>query len=240
MLLAAALVLGVTYFPASGATAVNPDTHLVITFASAPTLGSAGRIRIYDAADDRLVDTLDFSIPPGPTTGPGALAGRVPYTPVPYAYTPGRRATNADTVAGTPSGVAARTASTSQLTIIGGFTDAFHFYPIIVHGNVATIYPHNNLLTYGRTYYVQIDPGVLTIADNGFNGVSGKRGWTLSTKLKAPAADSTRVVVAADGTADFNTVQGALDFVPDRGRQRVTIFIRNGDYEEIVYFRNKS
>jgi pectin methylesterase-like acyl-CoA thioesterase len=47
-------------------------------------------------------------------------------------------------------------------------------------------------------------------------------------------------VVAADGTADFNTVQGALDFVPDQGQRRVTIFIRNGDYEEIVYFRNKS
>ena len=39
---------------------------------------------------------------------------------------------------------------------------------------------------------------------------------------------------------DFNTVQGALDFVPDRSPRRVTIFIRNGDYEEIVYFRNKS
>src|SRR5262245_58176185 len=192
-MLAALLMLGVTYFPATGATAVNPDTHLVITFPSAPTIGGAGRIRIYDAADDRLVDTLDLAIPPGPTAGPGALAGRVPYTPAPYEYTPGRRATNADTVPGTPSGVAAATPSTSQLTIIGGFTDAFHFYPVIVHDNVATIYPHNNLLTYGRAYYVQIDPGVLTIADGGFNGVSGKRGWTFSTKRRAPAADSPRV-----------------------------------------------
>ena len=46
--------------------------------------------------------------------------------------------------------------------------------------------------------------------------------------------------MAADGTGDFNTVQGALDFVPDRSPRRVTIFIRSGDYEEIVYFRNKS
>jgi hypothetical protein len=65
---------------------------------------------------------------------------------------------------------------------IGGFTDAFHFYPVIVHGNVATIYPHNNLLTYGRTYYAQIDPGVLTPAAGGFTGVAGKRAWTFSTK----------------------------------------------------------
>jgi pectin methylesterase-like acyl-CoA thioesterase len=230
----------VSYVPANGATGVNPDTHLVITFPSPPTLGKAGRIRVYDAADDKLVDTLDLGIPPGPTSGPGALAGRVPYTPVPYAYTPGLRATNADTAPGTPSGAAERTPSTSQLTIIGGFTDAFHFYPVIVHGNVATIYPHNNLLTYGRTYYVQIEPGVLTPAGGGFAGVRGKRSWTFSTKPRAPAADSTRLVVAADGTGDFNTVQGALDFVPDRSPQRLTIFIRNGDYEEIVYCRNKS
>ena len=233
---AAAASQAESYVPANGSKDVNPDTHLVITFPSPPTLGSAGRIRIYDAADDKLVDTLDLAIPPGPIAGPGALAGRVPYTPVPYEYTPGRRATNADTVPGTPSGVAAPTPSSSQLTIIGGFTDAFHFYPVIVHGNVATIYPHHDLLKYGRSYYVQIDPGVLT----GFTGVSGKRGWTFSTKARPPAADATRLVVAADGTGDFNTVQGALDFVPDRSPRRVTIFIRNGDYEEIVYARNKS
>ena len=246
LLLTAALTLAtrpagaqaVTFSPANGATGVNPDTHLVITCPAAPAPGTGGRIRIYDAADDRLVDTLDLAIPPGPTAGPGATGGRVPYSPVPYEYTPGRRATNADTVPGTPSGVAAPTPATSQLTIIGGFTDAFHFYPVIVRGTAATIFPHNDLLTYGRTYYVQIDPGVVACA--GFDGVSGKRGWRFSTKRRPPASGSTRLVVAADGTGDFNTIQGALDFVPDRSPVRVTIFVRNGDYEEIVYARNKS
>ena len=56
----------------------------------------------------------------------------------------------------------------------------------------------------------------------------------------APPADATRVVVAADGSGDFSTVQGAVDFVPDRPLHRVTIFIRDGTYEEIVFFRNKS
>jgi hypothetical protein len=237
---AAAAPQGVAYFPANGARAVNPDTHLVITFASAPRLGSSGKIRIYDAADDRLVDTLDLAIPPGPTAGPGALAGRVPYTPVPYEYRPGRRPTNADTVPGTPSGVAVPTPPTYQLTIIGGFTDAFHFYPVIIRGKAATIYPHNNLLAYGRTYYVQIDPGVLTVADGRSTGVSGKRGWRFSTRPAGPPADSSRLVVSADGTGDFNTVQGAVDFAPDTSDRRVTIFIRNGEYEEIVYFRNKT
>jgi len=213
-------------YPPNGATGVNPDTHLVITCPSPPTLGTTGTIRIYDAADGALVDTLDLSIPPGPTAGPGALAGRVPYTPVPYAYTPGRRPTNADTTPGTPSGAAEPTPRTSQLTIIGGFTDAFHFYPVIVRGNTATIYPHNDLLKYGRSYRVQIDPGVLTCG-SGFNGVAA-RGWKFSTKRRPPAAGTTRVVVAADGRGDFNTIQGALDFVPDRSETRVTIFVRNG------------
>ncbi len=225
-------------FPADKATRVNPDTHLVITFPSAPTLGRAGTIRIYDAADDRLVDTLDLSIPPGPSSGVGA-GGAAPYTPVPYEYAAGHF-TNANTVPGTPSGVAVATPATYQLTIIGGFTDAFHFYPVIIRGNVATIYPHNNLLDYGRTYYVQIDPGVLTLTDGSFAGFIGNSGWTFSTKRSPPPAGSARIVVSADGTGDFNTVQGAIDFVPDRNPARVTIFIRNGMYEEIVYFRNKT
>jgi pectin methylesterase-like acyl-CoA thioesterase len=45
--------------------------------------------------------------------------------------------------------------------------------------------------------------------------------------------------VSADGSGDFNTVQGAMDFVPDHSRKRITVAVRNGVYEEIVYFRNK-
>ena len=229
---------GVIRFPADKATGINPDTHLVITFPSPPTLGNAGKIRIYDAADNTLVDTLDLSIPPGPSSG-SARGGAVPYTPVPYEYVSGHF-TNANTVPGTPSGVAVATPATYQLTIIGGFSDAFHFYPVIIHGNVATIYPHNNLLDYGKSYYVQIDPGVLTLTDGSFTGFGGNSGWTFSTKKSPPPADSARIVVSSDGAGDFNTVQGAIDFVPDRNPTRITIFIRNGMYEEIVYFRNKT
>ncbi len=61
-----------------------------------------------------------------------------------------------------------------------------------------------------------------------------------TTKPAPPPANTTRVVVAADGSGDFNTVQGAVDFVPDNPPKRVTIFIKNGAYEEIVFFRNKA
>ena len=64
-------------------------------------------------------------------------------------------------------------------------------------------------------------------------------GWTFTTKAAGPPANATRVVVAADGSGDFNTVQGAVDWAPDHPAQRVTIFIKNGTYEEIVFFRKK-
>ena len=74
------------------------------------------------------------------------------------------------------------------MTIIGGFTDGFHFYPVIIRDNTATIYLHNNLLEYGKTYYVQIDPGVLTLQDGSFKGIAGTNGWRFTTR-KTAAAD---------------------------------------------------
>lgn len=194
-------------FPANKATGVNPDTHLVLRFSTPPSLGSAGLIRIHDALTHTLVDTLDLAVAPGPRAG---AAGR-----------------------GAPD----RPQPTYQRTVIGGFTEGFHFYPVIVHDNVATIYPHNNVLTYDKTYTVQIDAGVLVA--EGFSGIADA-GWTFSTKPKPPDPLADRLVVAADGTGDFNTVQGAVDFIPDRSPRRVTVFIRAGTYEEIVYFRNKA
>ena len=229
----------ITLFPANKAVSVNPDTHLVLTFSSAPSLGRSGQIRIYDAAGHRLVDTLDLSIPAGPDPShrvpPSMVQGIAldPSVPTsPTTTTPAVRITPVDL-------------HNYQLTTIGGL-DNFHFYPVIIHGNVATIYPHNRVLQYGHKYVVQIDPGVLNLdPDSGsgarvFKGFTGDRAWTFRTKRTPPPADTARLVVAADGSGDFNTVQGAVDFVPDHPASWVTIFIRNGTYEEIVFFRSKS
>ncbi len=197
-------------FPADKAKDVNPDTHLFLTFSTPPKIGNTGQIRIYDAATDQRVDTLDLSIPAGPHTLQQATA---PGANAPGAY---------------------------QLTVIGGFKEGFHFYPVIINENTATIYPHNNTLTYGKTYYVQIDPGALTLDDGSFKGVSGTAGWTFSTKKSPPVKDADPLIVAADGSGDFNTVQGAVDFTADKNDKRVTIFIKSGAYQEIVYFRNKT
>jgi pectin methylesterase-like acyl-CoA thioesterase len=225
--------VAVTCSPANQAARVNPDTHLVLTFPSLPTLGKSGQIRIYDAAGHQLVDTLDLSIPAGPDpsrraaappAAPAVLDPSIPTSPT--TTTPAVRTTPADL-------------HNYQLTTIGGLPD-FHFYPVIIHGNVATIYPHNNVLRYNRTYVVQIDSGVFTLATGVFAGFTTEDAWRFTTKQAPPPADATRVVVAADGSGDFNTVQGAVDFVPANPAKRVTIFIRNGTYEEIVFFRDKA
>jgi pectinesterase len=224
-------------FPAQNAANVNPDAHLKLTFASQPTIGKSGKIRVYDATNNRLVDTLDLSVPPGPTTStpsPNAI-----YTPVPYEYKSGRF-TNANTKPGTPSGGATPTSDIYQLNIIGGFTDAFHFYPIIVHDNIATIYLHNNLFEYGKTYYVEIDPEAFVLKEGKFAGIAKTDEWKFSTKKAPPSLKSRFVQVNDDGSGDFNTVQGALDFVPDNNDKPFTISVRKGIYEEIVYFRNKA
>ncbi len=222
----------IAYFPANNAVRVNPDTHLVLTFASPPTLGNSGQIRIYDAAGPRLVDTLDLSVPAGPDPS-HRIASPPPGIPLdpsiptsPTTTTPAVRTTPADL-------------HNYQLTTIGGLPD-FHFFPVIVHGNVATVYPHSNVLKYGHTYMVRIDPGVLTVTGGQFKGFTTDHAWRVATKATPPSVNATRLIVAADGSGDFNTVQGAVDFVPDNPPQRVTIFIKNGNYEEIVFFRNKS
>ncbi len=115
-------------FPANRATGVNPDTHLQLTFAEAPIVGSRGTIRIDDVTDGTVADTIDLAIPAGaPASGDrdAAAAGR-----------------------------------DGQRTVIGGFTEGFHFYPVIVHGTRVTIYPHQHALTYGKTYRVELGAGV--------------------------------------------------------------------------------
>ena len=224
----------VTLFPAPDAMGVNVDTHLRIQFPADAVVGTKGIVRVYDLTAKREVDRLDISIPAGPTEPQPANPAAI-YTPVPYEYK-AANISNRNTLPGTPSGAAAQAPDLGryQLTIIGGFSDGFHFHPIIAHGHTATIYLHNNLLDYGHRYRVTIDKSVFPEA--------GKLQWTFTTKDAPPAKTEQRISVAADGSGDFSTVQGALDWVSDflpSEQQRVTVFVRNGDYEELVYFRNK-
>lgn len=222
----------VTLFPQDGAKKVNTDAHLVLTFSSVPTLGKNRKIRIYDAESNCCIDSLDLSIPAGPTES-RTYAPECTYTKVPYSYARTSMPTNRTVKPGTPSGKAEPTPADYQLNIIGGFTDAFHFYPVIIRGNRAIVYPHNNMLDNGHHYYATIDDGAIIAPD--FQGV--KR-WDFETKRAMALRDT--LVVDASGRGDFSTLQGALDFIPDHSMQHITVMVKAGDYEEIVYVRNKS
>lgn len=112
------------------------------------------------------------------------------YSSVPYDYhAHGKRITNANTRPGTPSGTALQdTTGPYQLTIIGGFSDGFHFYPVIVDGCRATIYPHHNMLEYGKSYYVTIDKEVFDLSLGEFAGIYDDKTWRFTTRRHAPEA----------------------------------------------------
>lgn len=111
----------------------------------------------------------------------------------------------------------------------------FNYRPVITGGNTAAIYLHQKL-AYNTSYYMTLEPGVIKDAAGApFLGFSDTFVWNFSTKTSAPAAGSTALTVATDGTGDFATVQGAVDFVPASNTKRVVIFVKKGTYTEIVY-----
>jgi pectin methylesterase-like acyl-CoA thioesterase len=177
---------GAALFPSDGATGVCPDTPLRLTFDGPVALGPGGRIRILDAADGSLVESIDV--------GAGPLTRE-----------------------------------------IGGLP-GFRYHPVIVSGNQASVFP-SKPLGLGRTYEVAVDPGVFLSEGSPLPSPSR---WRFTTRSRLPAAGTTALVVAADGTGDFCTVQGALDFVPDGNTVPTTILIRPGLYTEIVHVSGKN
>lgn len=120
---------------------------------------------------------------------------------------------------------------------IGGEPN-FRYHPVLVSGTQAIIYPRNGSLTYGKNYAVVIEAGVFSDVTGAY-GATDRTSWTFSTKTAGPAAGTPRLVVAADGSGDFCTVQGAIDSIPDGNTAPVTIFLRRGTYREIIFFTNK-
>jgi Pectinesterase/Bacterial Ig-like domain len=123
----------------------------------------------------------------------------------------------------------------TQSRVIGTAPTPFNYHPVIVTGSTAAITLHQ-ALAYGQTYHVLVDPGVfLDASGTPFAGISDPNAWRFQTKPAGPAVGTTTLTVAADGTGDFCTVQGAIDFVPAGNAQRVHVQVRPGTYTEIVY-----
>ena len=121
-----------------------------------------------------------------------------------------------------------------------GFTNNFggktlRYDPVQITGNAATIELHSRSLNPGESYYVHIEPDVFKNTNgDGFAGFTNGSAWKFSTRDALPRG-RTNLVVAADGTGDFCTPQGAVDYVPDDNHSPVEIFVRKGVYEGMIY-----
>ncbi len=197
--------------PANGATGVPVDTLLRIGFDATPSLGVTGTISIVRASDGVVVDTIDLSDVWAVYSGPDRkLVANVTSTKV-------------NVIGALSSGT--------------DFVRVVNYLPVMVSGNTVTIYPHNNKLSYNTRYHVLIDSGVVSGAVSGvaFDGVTSPTGWTFTTRTSAP----TTFNVAADNSADFATVQGAIDAVPVNNTTPRTINIAAGVYQELLFIRQK-
>jgi len=116
---------------------------------------------------------------------------------------------------------------------IGG--TLYNALPVVVTGNTASIFPRSGVLAYNTTYHVTIDSTVFP----GYAGISNSTTWRFTTKSAAPSSAGTYFTVAADGTADFCTVQGAIDLIPANNTTKRYINIRSGTYQEIVRVSSK-
>lgn len=112
---------------------------------------------------------------------------------------------------------------------------------VSIAGNTVVINPHAKTLTYGKTYNVVINSGVLTGVINGqnYNGVSGTQ-WQFRTKSSAPT--SSMVTVDDNGPADFGSLQGAFDYILSKhgGTSTAQINVKDGIYPELLDLKNKS
>jgi pectin methylesterase-like acyl-CoA thioesterase len=124
-------------------------------------------------------------------------------------------------------------AASPQTRLIGGVS--YVYFPVIVTGATAVIYPHQPL-PYRDSYYVTMEPGAITDASGApFVGFSDANRWSFSAQAAGPTAGAAALTVAANGTGDFCTVQSAIDYVPAANTQPITITMRAGTYTEINY-----
>src|SRR5688572_26846969 len=58
--------------------------------------------------------------------------------------------------------------------------------------------------------------------------------------INAAIPGTKKIVVAADGSGDYKTVQGAINSLPDSSATARTVFIKNGVYREKIYLEKNN
>ena len=104
-----------------------------------------------------------------------------------------------------------------------------HYTPLRVKGNTLEIRLHSGVLNFGNSYYVTVDESVC-----GKAVAAGE--WNITVKAKPST-----LKVAADGSADFCTVQGALNYASTLDKNtEVTVEVGSGSFEEMLFLRDKN
>lgn len=106
----------------------------------------------------------------------------------------------------------------------------YRYHAVLVSGKEVVVTPAAGTLEFGKTYRVEVDATVVALP--------GKP-WEFSTRDKPVPAGKTALVVAADGSGDFATLQGALDYIPAGNTQPTAITLRPGVYREMIFFTDK-
>lgn len=124
-------------------------------------------------------------------------------------------------------------------SLFPGDSQTFNYYPVVITGTSVAIYPHSGVMSSNQSYYVTMEPGVIEESNGAYyGGFTNPSVWGFSTKTGGPA-NPTNLVVAADGSGDFLTVQGAVDSIALGNTAPTLISIRNGTYTEIVNISGK-
>ncbi len=125
-------------------------------------------------------------------------------------------------------------------SLFSGDSQVINYFPVIITGNIAAIYPHSGVMASNQTYYVTMDSGIVADSTGAyFAGISDTNAFRFTTKPTGPA-NPTNLVVAADGSGDFVTVQGAVDSIAPGNTDYILINIHDGNYVEIVDISGKN
>ncbi len=201
--------------PDPSATVLCVDAPLVIPFDKAPVLGTSGLVQVFKT-DGTLVDRIDLAdISKVETLSDGTMV------PKGADADAGKIAINNDSSFHTFMDAL----HSNQYRIV-------HYTPFRVVGKTLEIKLHNESLAFGESYYVTVD-----------ESVAGKAVGKDDMPFTVKAAPSGKVFkVAADGSGDFCTVQGALSHISRAvGKDdAVTIEIGEGTYRELLFLRNKN
>jgi pectin methylesterase-like acyl-CoA thioesterase len=115
---------------------------------------------------------------------------------------------------------------------------SYYYMPLAIYGNEVWI-TLSNRLAYNKTYYVNMDAGLLRETSTGASipAITGTNTWRFSTKSSGPATPTTStgvttITVGQDGVGDFATFQGAFDWIPQNNTLARTIRVMPGIYRD--------